>query len=39
MEQGPPPPFEEYVLGAAVPAEFVVHQRLAIILPNIRFLD
>ena len=26
MEQGPPSPFEEYVLGAAVPAGFVVHQ-------------
>ena len=33
MEQGPPPPFEEYILGAAVPAGFVVHQGLVIPLP------
>ena len=33
MEQGPPPPFEEYVLGAAVPAGFFVHQGLVIPLP------
>ena len=33
MEQGPPPPFEEYILGAAVPAGFVVHQGLIIPLP------
>ena len=33
MEQGPPPPFMEYVLGAAVPMGFVVHQGLVIPLP------
>ena len=33
MEQGPPPPYEEYVLGEAVPAGFVVHQGLVIPLP------
>ena len=33
MEQGLTPPFEEYVLGAAVPAGFVVHQGLVIPLP------
>ena len=33
MEQGPPPPFEEYVLGAALPTGFAVHQGLVIPLP------
>ena len=33
MEQGPPPPFEKCVLGAAVPVGFVVHQGLVILLP------
>ena len=33
MEQGPPPPFEEYVLSAAVTAGFVVHQGLIVPLP------
>ena len=33
MEQGLSPPFEEYVLGAAVPADIVVHQGLVIPLP------
>ena len=33
MEQGPPPPFEEYVLGVAAPSGFVVHQGLVVPLP------
>ena len=33
MEQALPPSFQEYVLGAAVPAGFVVHQGLVITLP------
>ena len=33
MEQGPTPPIEAYVLGAAVHARFVIHQGLFISLP------
>ena len=39
MIQGPPPHFKEYVLGAAVPAGFVVHQGLVNFYLSIRSLD